>query len=116
MFDTVPIGRGRPMSRVRAYVYRFSASPPAPSYIVIIAHVRDFINSCRAHCAAYALSRSAAINGLDDDTVIIEIMPLWRIITVVGTRVIGGARLFRGQPSRDHRFRGGLLPEHRDVR
>lgn len=37
---------------------------------------------------AFALSRSSAINGLTDDSVVIEIMPTWQILTLVGMSLI----------------------------
>lgn len=42
-----------------------------------------------ARHTAYALSRSAAVNGLDDNTVIRDVIPVWQIMTVVGTCVVG---------------------------
>ena len=46
-----------------------------------------------ARHTAYALSRSAAINGLDDNTIIHEIIPAWQILAVVATCVIGALAL-----------------------
>ena len=42
-----------------------------------------------ARHTAYALSRSAAINGLDDNTKIIEVMPAWQVLCIVGSVVLG---------------------------
>lgn len=37
---------------------------------------------------AYALSRSALINGMDDDTVVKEITPAWQILTLAGMSLV----------------------------